>query len=83
MPKLEYASVAWNSIISTDASKLERIQLKFVSLCHRCFFSHLPYSYADILNYLKFHTFSDRRCHLRRPFFNLMFTTVQNFALPF
>jgi hypothetical protein len=28
------------------------------------FFSHLPYSYANVLNYLKFHTLSDRRCHL-------------------
>jgi hypothetical protein len=61
--KLEYASVAWNSITSTDASKLERIQRKFVSLCHRRFFSHLPYSYVA-LNHLEFHTLSDRRCHL-------------------
>jgi hypothetical protein len=50
-PKLQYASVAWNSITSTDASKLERIQHKFVSLCHRRFFSHLPYSYTNVLNY--------------------------------
>jgi hypothetical protein len=63
-PKLEHASVAWNSITSTDASKVERIQRKFVSLCHRRFFSHLPYSYANVLNYLKFHTLGDRRCHL-------------------
>jgi hypothetical protein len=62
-PKLEYASVAWNSITSTDASKLERIQRKFVSLCHRRFFSHLPYSYTNVLNYLKFHTLHDHRCH--------------------
>jgi hypothetical protein len=40
-PKLEYASVAWNSIASTDASQLERIQRKFVSLCHRRFFQSL------------------------------------------
>jgi hypothetical protein len=43
-PKLEYGSVAWNSITSTDASKLGRVQRQFVSLCHRRFFSHLPYS---------------------------------------
>ena len=48
---------------STDASKLERIQRKFVSLCHRRFFSHLPYSYVA-LNHLKLRTLSDRRCHL-------------------
>jgi hypothetical protein len=63
-PKLEYASVTWNSITSTDASKLERIQRKFVFLCHRSFYSHLPYSYTNALNYLKLHTLSDRRCHL-------------------
>jgi hypothetical protein len=27
--KLEYASVVWNSITSTDSAKLERIQIKF------------------------------------------------------
>jgi hypothetical protein len=73
----------WNSITSTDASKLERIQRKFVSLCHRRFFSNLPYSYTNVLNYLKFHTLNDRRCHLDTLFFYLMFTMVQNFALPF
>jgi hypothetical protein len=31
-PKLEYASVAWNSITSTDSSKLERVQKKLL-LC--------------------------------------------------
>ena len=40
-PKLEYASVAWNSITSTDTSKLERIQRKFISLCHRRFIQSL------------------------------------------
>jgi hypothetical protein len=37
---LEHASVVWNSITSTDASKLERIQQKFASLCFYCF---VPY----------------------------------------
>ncbi|KDR18918.1 hypothetical protein L798_06656 [Zootermopsis nevadensis] len=31
--KLEYASVVWNSITTTDANKLERIQQKFAALC--------------------------------------------------
>jgi hypothetical protein len=47
-----------------NASKLEHIQRKFVSLCHRRFLSHLPYSDANVLKYLKFHTLSNRRCHL-------------------
>jgi hypothetical protein len=39
-PKLEYASVVWNSISCTDACKLEHIQRKFVFLCRRRFFNH-------------------------------------------
>jgi hypothetical protein len=31
--RLEYASVVWNSVTSTDASKLEHIQQKFASVC--------------------------------------------------
>jgi hypothetical protein len=31
--KLEYASVVWNSIMSTDANKLECIQQRFAALC--------------------------------------------------
>jgi hypothetical protein len=37
--KVEYASVVWNSITSTDANKLERIQQKFTALCFKRFFS--------------------------------------------
>jgi hypothetical protein len=36
--KLEYASVAWNSITSTDSSKLERVQIKCTTLYHSRFF---------------------------------------------
>jgi hypothetical protein len=35
--KLEYASVVWNSITTTDANKLERIQQKFSALCYNRF----------------------------------------------
>jgi hypothetical protein len=42
--KLEHASVVWNSITTTDANKLERIQQKFAALCYYCFLVH--YSYA-------------------------------------
>jgi hypothetical protein len=40
-PRLEYASVVWNSITSTDANKLERIQQKFTSVCFYHFFSSI------------------------------------------
>jgi hypothetical protein len=37
--KIEYASVVWNSITSTDYDKLEKIQRKFVALCYTTFFN--------------------------------------------
>jgi hypothetical protein len=63
-PRLECASVAWNSVLYSDASKLESIQLKLVSLCYHRFFSHLDYSYGNILNYLKLHDLISRRRYL-------------------
>jgi hypothetical protein len=38
--KLEYASIVWNSITSTDSAYLERIQRKFAALCYTIFFSN-------------------------------------------
>jgi hypothetical protein len=46
LQKLEYASVAWNSITSTDANKLERIQQSFATLCFNRFFPQVRYSYS-------------------------------------
>jgi len=42
--------------------KLERIQ--FLSVCHHSFFSHVDYSYGNVLKYLKLHTLSARRRQL-------------------
>jgi hypothetical protein len=55
------SSVAWNS---TDASKLECIQRKFVAVCHNRFFPQIHYSYVNALEHLNFNTLSSRRCHL-------------------
>jgi hypothetical protein len=39
--KVEYAAVVWNSITYTDASKLEHIQWRFLSLLSSsCFYSY-------------------------------------------
>jgi hypothetical protein len=38
--KVEYMSVVWNSVTSTDANKLELIQQRFVALCFNHFFFH-------------------------------------------
>jgi hypothetical protein len=44
--KLVYASVAWNSITSTDVDKQERIEEKTAALCFNHFFPHVHYGYA-------------------------------------
>ena len=63
-PKLEYASVVWNSVTLLDACKMVRILWKFISLCHHRFLSYLDYSCGNVLNCLKLHTFSAQRCYL-------------------
>jgi hypothetical protein len=62
--KLEYVSVVWNSITSTDAKK--RIQKKFVALCYNRFLSRDSngYSYANALQVLNLRTLHDRRYQL-------------------
>jgi hypothetical protein len=62
--KLEYASVVWNSITTTDANILERIQQKFAALCYNRFLPHVHYSFAKSLEYLKLHTLRKRSYHL-------------------
>jgi hypothetical protein len=62
--KVEYASVVWNSITSTDANKLERIQQKFMALCFKRFFPQADYCYGFALEQLKLHTLQKRRYHL-------------------
>jgi hypothetical protein len=51
--KLEYVSVIRNSITSTDANQLERIQRKLGALCYNSDFPHASCTYAYALQYLK------------------------------
>jgi hypothetical protein len=76
--KIEYASVAWNSITSTDANKLERIQQKFATLCFNRFVPQVRYSYSLVLVELKLHTLYIRRHHLYA-----LFLTQVYFGLKF
>ncbi|PNF40967.1 hypothetical protein B7P43_G08815 [Cryptotermes secundus] len=62
--KVEYASVVWNSITSTDANKLERIQQEFTALCFKRFFPQVDYRYDFALEQLKLHTLQKKRYHL-------------------
>jgi hypothetical protein len=62
--RVEYASITWNALTSTDASKLERIQQKFLALCRNRFFPQIHYSYVTFSDYLNFHSLCCRRCQL-------------------
>jgi hypothetical protein len=66
--KLEYASVAWNSVTITDSNKLERVQRKFAALCHKRFFQDVEYHYDIILGKLNLQTL-----HIRRRHFDALF----------
>jgi hypothetical protein len=79
--KLEYGSVVWNSITSTEANKLERIQLKFASVCFYRFFPHVPYSYTFALEKLSLHSLHTRDITLMR-FFLFRSIVALNPALP-
>jgi hypothetical protein len=67
--KLEYGSAVWNSITTTDANKLERIQQRFSALCFNRFFPQVNYSYSLALEQLKLHTLRMRRHRLDALFF--------------
>jgi hypothetical protein len=76
--KLEYASVAWNSITSTDANKLERIQQRFAALCFNRFFPQVNYNYSLALVKLKLYTL-----YIRRHRLDALFLTQVYFGLKF
>ena len=46
---------------SSDVSKFEHIQWKFLFVCHRHFFYHLQYYCAKVLDHLKFYALYVRR----------------------
>ena len=82
-PKLGSPSGPWNSIPATDASKLEHIQRKFLSLCHhRFFFKHSQQNYVNALNHLKFRTLSARRRH-PNPLYFLNVQSASELPCPF
>ncbi|PNF29809.1 hypothetical protein B7P43_G10577 [Cryptotermes secundus] len=62
--KVEYVSVVWNSITSTDANKSEHIQQKFTALCFKRSFPQVDHCYNFALEQLKLHTLHKRRYHL-------------------
>jgi hypothetical protein len=61
--KLEYASVAWNSVTITDSNKLERIQRQFAALCHNRLSQDVKYHYGNLSERLNLLTLHKRRRH--------------------
>jgi hypothetical protein len=66
--KLEYASLAWNSVTITDSNKLERVQRKSGALYHKRFFQDVEYHYNNILEKLNL-----QQLHIRRRHFYALF----------
>jgi hypothetical protein len=62
--KLEYASVSWNSVTTTDSNKLEGVQRKFAALCHKRFLQDMEYHYDNILEKVNLPTLHMRRRHI-------------------
>ncbi|KAJ4447303.1 hypothetical protein ANN_09307 [Periplaneta americana] len=60
--KLEYASVVWNSITSSDSAKLENIQRKFIALSSYRFLPNNPeYNYDKKCEHFKYRSLYARR----------------------
>jgi hypothetical protein len=76
--KTEYASVVWNSITSTDANKLERIEQRFAALCFNRFFPQVHYCHSLSLEKLKLHIL-----YIRRHRLDVLFLTQVYFGLKF
>jgi hypothetical protein len=74
--KLEYASVAWNSVTITDSNKFGRIQRKFAALCHNRFFQDMEYHFNNILKKLNLQTL-----HIRRPHFDALILIMSLVAI--
>jgi hypothetical protein len=60
---LEYASVAWNSVMITNSNKLVQIRRKFAALCHNRFFQDIQCHCDKLLEKLNLQTLHIRRCH--------------------
>jgi hypothetical protein len=59
--ELEYTSVVWYTITSTDSNMLERIQQRFSALSFNRFFPQVHYCNSITLEKLKLHTLRMRR----------------------
>jgi hypothetical protein len=77
--KLEFASVVWNFVTSTDANKLERIQQKFASVCFYRFSPHAPYSNAFVLEISRLYSLRKRGITLMYCFFFRVYCGLKSY----
>jgi hypothetical protein len=69
--KLEFASVAWNSVMLTDPSKTEKVQKRFANLCDNIFpFNLGSKKYKEILARLNILPLHLRQQHVDALLFN-------------
>lgn len=61
--RLEYAVVVWNSVMSTDANKLEHIQQKLHPSVFMIISPHVPYAYTIVLKW-SLHSLNKSRHYL-------------------
>lgn len=81
-PELDYASDAWNSFASTDASKPERVQRISCLSVIAVFFQSLRIHLRPCIKLHESLHFKYSEASFRHPCVNLMFTVVQKFAPP-
>jgi len=62
--KLEFASIMWNSITSTNAKQPKSVQQNFLNLCQNRFSTQDHVPYEDFPKPLKLHSLQERRLHL-------------------
>jgi hypothetical protein len=77
--KLEYASVAWNSVTITDSNKLERVQRIFAAICQQRFFQDVEYHYDNIFGKLNLQTLHIRRRHFDAFFLINVFSGTKHY----
>jgi hypothetical protein len=77
--KLEYVSVVWNSVTSTNTNKLERMQQRFEAPCFNRIFPDAHCLYSLALEELKLYILRMRRHRLDALFFTQVYLTFKSF----
>jgi hypothetical protein len=77
--RLEYRSVFWNFITTTNSDKPVHIQHSVAVPSYNSFLPHVSYSYTKDLGYLKFHDVHKKSNYLDIPFLFQIDDSFKNF----